>query len=147
MGSDTDRMAIHALAQGLEDAWNRHDAAAFAAGFAADADFTNVFGMRARGRAAIEAFHAPIFRTMFKDSTLAIGEIGVRFVRSDVAAVDISWRMTGARDPQGNDWPERHGLISAVATRETDGWRFAVFHNQDLPPPERLAEIAAGVKG
>jgi uncharacterized protein (TIGR02246 family) len=47
-------------------AWNSHDAHAFAAIFARDADFTNVFGMVAQGREAIEGFHAPIFETMFR---------------------------------------------------------------------------------
>jgi hypothetical protein len=34
-----DEQAIHALVAAFEDAWNRHDAHAFAAAFAEDADF------------------------------------------------------------------------------------------------------------
>jgi uncharacterized protein (TIGR02246 family) len=54
--------AIKGLAHALETAWNRRDAHALAEIFAADADFTNVFGMLATGRAAIEALHAPAFQ-------------------------------------------------------------------------------------
>jgi YCII-related domain/SnoaL-like domain len=44
-----------ALADFVE-AWNRHDAKAFSMLFAEDADFTNVRGMSAHGRADLETF-------------------------------------------------------------------------------------------
>jgi uncharacterized protein (TIGR02246 family) len=44
-----------ALAARLQDAWNTGDGAGFAAPFSDDADFVNVYGMHARGRAAIAA--------------------------------------------------------------------------------------------
>ncbi|HEU4618853.1 MAG TPA: SgcJ/EcaC family oxidoreductase [Gammaproteobacteria bacterium] len=119
------------------DAWNVHDAGAFAAAFAEDADFTNVFGMHAKGRAAIEAFHAPIFATMFRDSRLTIEEPQIRMIRPDVASIDARWLMTGARDPHGNPWPERRGLLSFIATRGAAGWQLDVMHNMDLPDEAR----------
>ena len=91
--------AIEDLVRALEAAWNRHDAHAFAQAFAEDADFTNVFGMVATGRAAIEALHAPLFKTMVKDSRLTVTHTSVRLIRPDVAAVDVKWTMTGALDP------------------------------------------------
>lgn len=114
-------------------AWNSHDAGAFSAIFAQDADFTNVFGMKATGRSSIEQFHRPIFETMFKDSQLKANKTQMRTIRPDVIALDIHWSMTGARDPQGNEWPERHGLISMVIVREQDVWSIAVMHNMDFP--------------
>jgi uncharacterized protein (TIGR02246 family) len=66
----------------------------FAQPFATDADFANVFGMHAKGRGAVERFHEPIFRTMFKDSRLTQTDVRVRFLRDDVAALDIGWEMT-----------------------------------------------------
>ena len=139
--NDAAKAAIDRLLAEMVAMWNRHDARAYAAIFADDADFTNVFGMSMHGRAAVERAHAAIFKTMFRDSILAITAAAVRFLRPDVASVDVRWRMVGARDPQGHEWPERYGLLSAVATETPDGWSFAVFHNQDLPPPERVAEI------
>ena len=130
---------IEARIAAVETAWNRHDAKAYADCFAEDVDFTNVFGLTVHGRAALEASHAAIFRTMFKDSILRAEEVRVRFIRPDVAAVDVRWAMTGARDAQGKEWPERHGLLSAIATEEAGAWSLRVFHNQDLPPPERVA--------
>jgi uncharacterized protein (TIGR02246 family) len=130
---------IDGIVPALTAAWNRHDAHAFAAVFSHDADFTNVFGMHVQGREAIERFHAPIFETMFRDSTLSALETRVRRLRPDVAAADVRWEMSGARDPYGNEWPLRRGLLSLVLTRDDGEWSIAVMHNMDLPP-EELAE-------
>ena len=135
--------AIKGLAHALERAWNRRDAHALAEVFAADADFTNVFGMLATGRAAIEGLHAPLFKTMFKDSHLTVTETNVRMIRPDVAAVDVKWTMTGARDPHGNPWPERAGLLNWIATGHGDGWLIDVSHNMDLPSADLAKAQAA----
>lgn len=133
---------VKAVIDSLVAAWNVHDARAFAAAFAEDADFTNVFGMPANGRDAIERFHAPIFETMFKTSRLAATETRVRFLSEAIAAADMRWEMTGARDPSGKEWPLRRGLMNMVMTRDGRGWSIAVMHNMDLPS-EDLAEAQA----
>jgi uncharacterized protein (TIGR02246 family) len=135
--------AIQQIVTALVDAWNRHDAHAFAAAFAEDADFTNVFGMVQSGRAGIEAAHAPIFKTMFKDSHLSVTETRVRLIRPDVASVDVKWKMTGARDPLGNPWPEREGLLNWIVTRHGNAWLIDVSHNMDLPSPNLATAQAA----
>ncbi len=129
--------AVQQIVDAFAAAWNDHDARALAALFAQDADFTNVFGMTARGRSSIEQFHRPIFETMFKDSRLEATRTQIRPVRPDVVALDMHWSMTGARDPEGNEWPERHGLISMVIVRDQDVWSIAVMHNMDLPDDGR----------
>jgi len=137
--------AVARVVDALVAAWNDHDEQAFARPFAADADFTNVFGMRARGRASIAAFHAPIFRTIFKDSRLVATDTHIRFLRPDVAAVDIGWEMTGARDPQGNEWPRRRGLMNLVVANDNGAWSIAVMHNMDLDS-EDMAEAQAALQ-
>ena len=57
-----DRQAIRTVMDRFMDAWNRHDAKAFASVFAEDADFTNWRGEGASDRSKIEEFHAPIPR-------------------------------------------------------------------------------------
>ena len=64
------RNALEKLVSAFVSSWNAHDAHAFAAVFAEDVDFTNVFGLVSDGRAAVERSHAAIFRTIFKDSVL-----------------------------------------------------------------------------
>jgi len=139
------RRAVQALVHALVAAWHRHDADAYAAPFADDAEFTTVFGTVQRGRAAIAAAHAAIFRTMFKDTILAAPETRIRFLRPDVAAIDVAWTMTGARDPEGKAWPERRGLLNQVATAENGVWSIAVSHNMDLPPAAAMAKIQAAL--
>ena len=135
--------AIEDLVLRLVAAWNAHDPQAFAAAFAEDAEFTNVFGMVQRGRAGIEAAHAPIFKTMFRDSTLAVVDTRRRLIRPDVAAVDVRWKMTGARDPMGNLWPEREGILNWIVTLHDGGWLIDVSHNMDLPSPDLAKAQAA----
>ena len=135
---ETGENAIHAVINRFVDAWNHHDAKAFAAVFSEDADFTNVRGMGASGRAAIEAFHAPVFATIFSKSHLEYIDIKTRYLRSDIAAVDVRWKMTGAMDPQGNPWPDRGGLLNFVMAKNDGRWEIAVMHNLEisaLPSP------------
>ncbi len=149
MSSESAEQTVGRLVRSLVDAWNVHDARAFAEAFAVDADFTNVFGMHASGRDAIERFHAPIFQTMFKDSRLEATETRIRLIRPDIAAVDVRWSMTGARDPMGKEWPERRGLINLLVTRDGGGWSIAVMHNMDLPSAEMaeaLQKVQQGLK-
>ncbi|HNB26289.1 MAG TPA: SgcJ/EcaC family oxidoreductase [Alphaproteobacteria bacterium] len=141
-GRNVDR-AVEGLVQRLVSAWNAHDPQAFAAAFAEDAEFTNVFGMVQRGRAGIEAAHTPIFKTMFRDSTLAVIETRLRRIRPDVAAVDVRWKMAGARDPMGNPWPEREGILNWILTLHGDDWLIDVSHNMDLPSAELAKAQAA----
>ena len=139
---------IEKLVARLQSAWNAHDFRAYAACFHDDAVFTNVFGLIRNGRAEIESSHlATSFLNMFRDSHYEATETRVMLLRPDIAQVDVRWQMTGSRDPFGNAVPKRHGLLNLVATREHAGkdagaWLFKTFHNQDLPPPERAAEIA-----
>lgn len=117
----------------FEDAWNKHDAKAMSLLFAEDADFTNVFGTTYHGRAEVEQVHATLFSTFFQETDATFFETKVRFIKPDVAAVDATWGMTGAKDAQGNPWPNRKGLMNLIMTTERDNWVIAVFHNMDLP--------------
>lgn len=121
-----------ALADFIE-AWNRHDARAFSMVFAEDADFTNVGGLSAHGRAEVEKFHAPRFATTFKDTRQTITETKIRFIKPDVAAVDARWEMTGARSADGQDIPLRKGLLNFVMTKEGGKWFITIMHNLSLP--------------
>jgi uncharacterized protein (TIGR02246 family) len=130
--SEASEQAIRGVIDRFVDAWNRHDAKAFAAVFAEDADFTNWRGIGASGRSKVEEFHAPMFATVFKNSHQKYTDIRVRFVRPDVAAVDVRWEMTGATDPQGNPRPDREGLLNFVMAKNDGQWQIAVMHNLDI---------------
>ena len=130
----------------FEAASNKHDAKAFAAVFAPDADFTNVRGMTGHGRKAIEEFHRPLFEgdtskgnPSFKNAVLKVDEVKVRFIRPDVASVEIFWTQTGSVAPDGKDRGTRKGLVTWVVTKVNESWQVDVMHNMDLPvkPPAK----------
>jgi uncharacterized protein (TIGR02246 family) len=136
-GAETNDPAIRAGMDRLMDAWNHHDAEAFGAVFSEDADFANRLGTGASGRAKIEEFHAPMLATICSKSHR--DGINTRFIRPDVAAVDVRWKMTGAIDAQANPRPEREGLLSFVMANSAGQREIAVMHNLDisaLPPPK-----------
>lgn len=139
-GLDDDHSAVQALVMKLVAASNANDVKAFADVFAEDADFTNVFGQHARGRSKIEEFHAPYYsgsrqpgRPSFVNAKLTVLENRIRFLRPDVAAVDIKWQQTGAISPDGQPWGTRIGLMNWVVTKEKGTWAIAVMHNMHLP--------------
>ena len=124
--------AANSVTSALVEAWNRHDAAAFAAAFSPAAEFTNVFGMKANGREEIEKFHTPLFATMFRYSRLLATEVSSRELRPDVATIDLHWSMSGARDPDDKEWPDRIGLISLVIVKQQGRWSIETMHNMEL---------------
>jgi uncharacterized protein (TIGR02246 family) len=136
-----DRAAIGQTMKAFVDAWNKHDAHAFAMMFTEDADFTNVAGTHAHGRANVEAFHAPMFAGIFNESRQTSTIRSVRFLKPDLAAVDVDWEMTGAKSPDGTPRPYRRGLLNFVMARQSDGaWLIQIMHNTDLtdfPPPKK----------
>src|SRR5437870_1995208 len=128
---------IEAVLAALQDSWNRHDMAAFAALFSQDADFVNVVGMHLRGRAAIEAQHVAIHKTVFRNSQLRTLGQSVRFLTPQVAVAHVDWQMTGHDMSHVKDWslPEvRKGVLTAVLLFEGDTWRIDALHNTDTVP-------------
>jgi len=135
-----DERAIQGVADRFMEAWNHHDAKAFAEVFSEDADFTNWRAEGTSGRAKIEEFHAPMFATVFSKSHQEYTSIKTRFIRPDVAAVDVRWKMTGVLDRQGNPRPDREGLLNFVMAKNAGRWEIVVMHNLDisaLPPPPK----------
>ncbi|SRR6266487_1019127 len=124
--------SIREVVKDCMDAWNKHDAKAFALLFAEDADFTNWTGQGATGRDAIERYHEPLFATRFKTSHQTTENIKVRLVKPDVASLDIWWNMTGAMDDSGQLRPSRRGILSWIMTKEEGKWSIKIMHNLDL---------------
>jgi uncharacterized protein (TIGR02246 family) len=114
--------------------WNAHNVHQFASMFSEDADFTNVLGMSASGRGNIEKFHVAVFERYFKHSHQT-GEVSkIRFLRPDIAAVDVRWQMTGAVDDKGEPIPHRTGLANCVFTKSGGEWLVTIMHNTELTP-------------
>jgi uncharacterized protein (TIGR02246 family) len=133
-----DEGQIHALVQSEVDAWNRGDAEAFGAHYAEDGSFTNVIGQQLYGRKAFVAQHAMIFSTIYKGSHSTLVVSKIKFLRPDVAVVDIDGTVTGAtRLPPGLKAGEDgalHVKLQEVMTKEKGSWWIASFHNVAVYP-------------
>ncbi|MBC8085596.1 MAG: SgcJ/EcaC family oxidoreductase [Hymenobacter sp.] len=134
-----DETAVRALVTSFNNAFNAHDVRAFGATFAADADFTNWRGMSAHGRASIEEFHVPVLTVIYKNGTQKVVDTSIRFIRPDVAAVDVRAEVVGGMTPDGKAAPLSKFLLNWTVTRESGGqWLIKVMHNNrlsDMPTP------------
>jgi uncharacterized protein (TIGR02246 family) len=129
-----DDAGVDAVVRGFEDAWNRHDMDAFAMLFATDADFVNVVGMRWVGRDAIKQHHAASHATIFKSSTLKIGDTTLRFLKADVATARSIWTLSGTSE-SGQLSPTRTGILTHVIARIDGHWLIVLTQNTDITKP------------
>jgi uncharacterized protein (TIGR02246 family) len=136
--TDAESSAIQAVADGLDSAWNRGDAEAFASRFAPDGSFTNVLGMVHNGREAFRARHDAIFKTIFKGSTSKLVITTLRFVRPDVAIADLDAEIRGFGTlPPGMradaDGAGRSKLLM-VFVKDGGTWWISAYHNVGITP-------------
>jgi uncharacterized protein (TIGR02246 family) len=120
-------------------AWNAGDAKAFSASFAENGNFTNIRGMVFYGHRAFEDRHVEIFRTFFKGSKLAMSPTKIRFVRPDVAIVDIATEVSQLRGAPPGVKPGADGSIHTrlqeVFVKDDGEWRVESYHNVDVKGP------------
>ena len=132
-GEAEDEGAIRALEVHQGEAWNRHDAKAYAALFTEDGDCVNVVGWWWKGRAEIEKKLTDAYVYVFRESELKIGEVTVRFLQPSAAVVHVRWTMTGARTPQGIPTPQQ-GIQTQVVQKQAGRWLIAAFQNTNSIP-------------
>lgn len=123
---------VKTVVQALTDSWNRHDMPAYAARFTEDADFVNVLGMHMKGRAAIEAQHVAIHRTIFRNSTLRTLECSVRLLSPSVALAHVHWEMTGHEPVAGWNADIRKGVLTAALVQQNGRWLVTALQNTDV---------------
>ena len=122
----------HDVAAAITAAWNAGDAAGFAAPFALDAEFINIFGALFIGREAVEAQHARIFATIYKGSVAAFQAVTARALAPDVVHAVISCRLDVRDGPAAG---VMETLMNVVLVRDGESWPIAAFHNTRVTPP------------
>lgn len=133
-----DEEAIKALMRQTTDAFNRHDAKAWAQFCTPDAQLVTVRGEAMNGVAEIEKGLAGIFATRGRQARLRTLEVAVRFIRPDVALVHLTNEMSGVASADGREQPAHRELSIRVVVRERGTWRITAFHNtitQSQTPP------------
>jgi len=130
--ASTPQTQITSMVQALQDAWNASDGHAFAAPFADDADFVNVYGMHAHGRDAIAQGHEFILRGPYAGSRVGYTPESVRMVRPDVALAHVRATLSVPAGPMAGDHQARY---SVVLTQDDGRWQIASFHNTFITTP------------
>jgi uncharacterized protein (TIGR02246 family) len=123
-----DENAIRQVQTVQADAWNRHDAKAYAALFTEDGDCVNVVGWWWKGRAQIESKLTTVFATAFRASELTVTSTDVRFLTPTIAVAHVHWTMTGYKMPPGLPEP-REGIEIQVLEKKAGHWMIQSFQN------------------
>lgn len=128
-----DEAAIREVQARQQDSWNRHDAKAYADLFTEDGDVVNVVGWWWQGRAEIEKKLTEAFAFVFRESTLTVNDVHVRFLTPEIAVAHVRWSMVGARTPPQIPEP-RQGIQLQVLKKENGKWLIAGFQNTNSVP-------------
>ncbi len=103
-----------------------------------DVSFTNIFGTVRFGREEFIQRHKEIGQTFFKGTTSKSSITKLRFVRPDVAVVDVSGELSGFQKvypglPVGKDGVLRNKLL-LVLIKENGTWWITEFNNVAQTP-------------
>lgn len=128
-----DESSIRQVQTAQAHAWNKHDAAAYAALFTQDGDCVNVLGWWWRGRAEIQSKLTAAFAFVFHESRLTITDTSVRLLSPTIAVAHVSWTMTGAKTPPGMPEP-RQGIEIQVLQKIARHWLIVSFQNTNGVP-------------
>lgn len=126
-----DQQAIAAIIAAMEQAWNDGDGDAFARDMAEDADFVNIRAEHFRGRPAIAAGHAAIFRGIYLGSRNRLTLESARTIAPGVALIHVRAALEVPTGPMAG---MNQALFSAVLTHGAAGWCIVAFHNTLAPP-------------
>ena len=134
-GSDAEA-PIRAIVAEQAKAWDAGNGEAYARHVAADASFTNLFGMVMYGRDAFITRHAEILRTFYKGTTKHHTIRKIRFVSPDVAIVDIDNEVRGVRSMPAGIVVPPDGVIKTqlmeIFVRRNGQWWVEAYHNVDV---------------
>jgi uncharacterized protein (TIGR02246 family) len=128
-----DEAEIRNLETRQQEAWNHHDAKAYASLFTEDGDAVNVLGWWWKGKAEIERKLTDAYAFVFRESALTIGDVQVKFLTPEVAVAHVKWTMVGARTPKGIPEPQQ-GIQIQILQKQAGKWLIASFQNTNSIP-------------
>jgi uncharacterized protein (TIGR02246 family) len=117
-----DAAAIRQLYARYDARWNEGDLTGLAMIWADDADHVEPDGRVVKGRAAIENQLRQRFASDLKGTRSQQTITGIRFITRDVAVVDASYEVTGARDAKGQGLPALQGRYVDIWVKRARKW-------------------------
>jgi len=133
-----DETAVRNIIQEEITAWNSGDAAAYSRHFAADGTCTNIRGQFFTGRQAFIERHDYLFKGPFHGSTLKQDVVSLKFVRPDVAVVEVLTSVTGIQKLSPGTNTDAKGRLRTrllqVLVKDGGEWKIVAYHNTDVKP-------------
>jgi uncharacterized protein (TIGR02246 family) len=128
-----DEAEIRTVETRQQEAWNHHDAKAYANLFTEDGDIVNVVGWWWIGKAEIEKKLTDAHAFVFRESALTITDVKVKFLTPEIAVAHVKWTMVGARTPKGIPEPQQ-GIQIQILQKQAGKWLIASFQNTNSIP-------------
>ena len=128
-----DEAEIRTVEKQQEEAWNHHDAKAYANLFTEDGEVVNVVGWWWKGKAEIEKKLTDAYAFVFRESALTISDVQVKFLTPEIAVAHVKWTMVGARTPKGIPEPQQ-GIQIQILQKQAGKWLIASFQNTNSIP-------------
>lgn len=125
--TDNNEAAIRGLIDTFVEGWNAADGTTLASAFTADADFTAITGLHARGRDVIARGHDEIFSTIYRGTRNSGKVESIHYLRPDVALVDLKFTLRTEDGSLAFGIP--YSSAGLIATRDNGVWAIAVFRN------------------
>jgi uncharacterized protein (TIGR02246 family) len=113
---------------------NQGDVSAIRAFWDEDADYVGIDGQFIRNRQAMEVFFAQLLKAGARTETATIER--VRFLSSDLAIVDGSWTLRGAKGKGGKALPDIRGRGCEIAQKKKGHWRFIATREMAVWTPQ-----------
>jgi uncharacterized protein (TIGR02246 family) len=101
---------------------NRGDVSAFDDFWDENADYVGVDGTLIKGRAEMQTFFRKMAASGAGQQVVSIEQ--VRFITPELAMVDGSWTVTGARGADGKELPPVKGRGFELVQKRSGKWRF-----------------------
>lgn len=117
---------IRAMVGQAIDRLNKGDVTAFEDFWDEAADYVSVDGRLIKGRPQIQEFYRQMMKSSPGRPQQVVSVEQIRFITSELATVDGSWTVTGARDPEGNEVPPIKGRGFELVQKKNGKWRFVV---------------------
>jgi uncharacterized protein (TIGR02246 family) len=102
------------------NAWNRSDSKYFANLFVDDDKWTDVLGQHVRGKDQIKRLYEYSFKSVLKNGTLITRSKRIRFIRNSPVAIEVEWKSTGNKSPDGKLLTSRCGLPDLIVALENN---------------------------
>jgi uncharacterized protein (TIGR02246 family) len=135
-----DEAAVRAIVQDEISAWNQGDAVGYSRHFAVDGTFTNIAGQFFTGYDAFLEQHEVIFKGRFRKTTLQQDVVSLKFLRPDVAVVEVLTAVAGVSPAQlakGTTTDAQGRLrtrLLQVVVKQAGEWKIVAYHNVDVKP-------------